>query len=91
MGTTRTPTFRVEATSVRLRDGKRFHEVLLGWRGTATDAKLAEWVETFDTATAPGGVNAHLGQHQTTRAKVVRQTTGETVATFVRPMFEAVA
>jgi len=91
MGTTTTPTFRVELTTVRLRDGKRFHDVLIGWRGRATDAKLAEYVETFDAATRAGGVNAHLGVQQTTRAKVVRQATGETVATFVRPMFEVVA
>jgi len=92
MGRTTTPTFRVEMTTVRLRDGQRFG-FQLGWEkqyGRPTGEALARFVKDFDQATAPGGVNAHLGQEQTTQAKVVRQATQEVVAEFVRPMFEAV-
>jgi hypothetical protein len=55
-----------------------------------SDATLAEYVRGHEAACEPGGVNAHLGPQHVTEARVVRQATGETVASYTAPMFKRV-
>lgn len=90
MGRSITPTFRLEGTAVGDADGRRF-PILQAWEtkyaGRPSDATLAAHVKVAEAATLPGGVNAHLGAERITTARVVRQSTGEVVATFTAPMF----
>lgn len=78
--TSHTPTYRVE---LRLLGS---HATPAAWptkhAGRPTDATLARYVADFEESTRPGGVNEHLGEEFVIGAEVVRQATGETVATF---------
>ena len=53
--------------------------------GRPSDSTLKAWVEHFEASTKTGGCNAHLGATVVWSAKVVRQATGETVATYKQP------
>lgn len=83
MGRSTTPTYRVEfqiASPARIGwtpmrwDGKHL--------GRVSDANLAKMVKVYEDATKPGGVNAHLGETTIAAARVIRQATGDVVATF---------
>jgi hypothetical protein len=50
--------------------------------GRPSDSTLATWVRDFEASTEPGGVNEHLGAEFVTAARVIRQATGETVASY---------
>ena len=69
-----------------------------GAYGTPSPVNIDKWVTHFEDAMKPGGVNAHLGTDQVTRAMVVDQRTNEVVAVWTRklfrpdqPMFEVIA
>jgi hypothetical protein len=55
--------------------------------GQPTDDNLSAYVRGFEASCEPGGANAHLGPQKVTKARIVRQATGETVATYTAPMF----
>lgn len=89
MGRSVTPTYRIEfriagsywtpsAWNVK-RDGR------------PTEDRLAQYVNDLEASTREGGVNAHLGEQVVLSAKVVRQSTGEVVASYAKPMFSVVA
>lgn len=93
MGRDRTFTYRVEVADVSL-DGRRARWQA-GWSvpqdGRPSDQRLESWVEQYEASTRPGNVNDHLGITSVTRASVVRQSTGEEVASYVAPMFKVIA
>jgi hypothetical protein len=94
MGRTVTPTFRIEGLARRISDGRRFplyHAWPTKHAGRPTDATLAAYVEVAEAATLAGGVNAHLGAEQITEARVIRQSTGDVVATYRPAAFQVVA
>lgn len=84
-----TPTFRVELRVIGS------HWTPAAWptkhAGRPSDATLAAYVASLEASTRPGGVNAHLGETVVRTAKVVRQSTGDVVATYEAPLFAAVA
>jgi hypothetical protein len=51
--------------------------------GRPSDEALRAYVEGFEASTREGGVNAHLGEEFVLDARVVRQSNGEVVATYV--------
>lgn len=53
--------------------------------GAPTAANLAMVVDGYERSTAPGFPNAHLGPDVIGYARIVRQSTGETVAEYERP------
>lgn len=79
MGTSSTPTYRVEMSA-----GPKFHYTPAAWRiagmGVPKDDNLKRYVETFERSTYPGGGNAHLGVTTIITAKIVNQRTGDIVA-----------
>jgi len=88
MGTSLTPTYRVEfriagsywtpsAWNVK-RDGR------------PTDEKLATYVADLEASTREGGCNAHLGATVVFGATIVRQSDDEVVASYTGPMFAVV-
>jgi len=83
MGRSTTPTYVVHLTV------PGFHYTPAAWRvkqaGRPTDANLAAYVKAFEASTEPGGVNAHLGPQTVRSAQVVRQATGEQVASYAAP------
>lgn len=88
-----TPTFRIEYVSIRLSDGMRFNQQQAWptkYAGRPSDENLAKFVKVHEDSTAPGGINAHLGQEQIRSAKVIRQSNDVVVAEFDRPAFVAV-
>lgn len=88
MGRSTTPTFRCE---MKISSG---HCTPMGWdtkhAGRPSDATLKAHVEHFEASTKPGGVNDHIGATVVWSAKIIRQSTGETVATYQGPMFAVV-
>jgi hypothetical protein len=89
MGRSITPTYRIE---FRLAGS---YWTPSGWNvkrdGRPTDERLAQYVADLEASTREGGVNAHLGEQVVLSAKVVRQSSGEIVASYAKPMFSAVA
>ncbi len=87
--TSRTPAYRVHLHV------KGVHYTPAAWNskhsGRPSDAALAAYVESFEASTRPGGVNAHLGPETVLSAKVIRQATGDVVATYAAPLFTVVA
>jgi hypothetical protein len=83
MGRITTPTFRVEV----LISGWRFAP-FGGWdtrtAGRPSERNLEGYVRRFERSTLPGGANEHLGPTEVRSAVVIRQSTGDTVATFRR-------
>jgi hypothetical protein len=98
MGRSITPTFRVEyhdnpftAVELHVRDS-------FAWKasyGRPTAANLEKWRTAMNKSYAAGGVNEHISNMlgyvvNISAARIVRQATGEVVATYSAPMFEAV-
>ncbi len=85
MGRSTTPPYRIEIV------GKSGMPCKMAWRlqaqygipgyGKPTNANLAKWVAGFNESMQPGGANAHVNDPVQT-AKLVRQSSGETVATY---------
>lgn len=94
MGRSTTPTFRVEMSESGLTTGKRYR-----WQGAwnskysgrPSDKNLAAYVAAHEASTRSGGVNECLGPMKVNSAQVVRQSSGEVVATFTAPAFEVIA
>lgn len=74
-----TPTYRVETHA------KGVYMTPAAWptkhAGRPSDKTLAVYVADFEASCAHG-VNRHLGETVILSAKIVRQSTGETVATY---------
>jgi len=51
--------------------------------GKPTADNLKRWVESFEAATKPGGVNAHLGETKIRRAAILHNMTRQPVAEYV--------
>lgn len=98
MGRSIKPTFRVEYHD------NPFAPVDLGlhrcmcWNtkiwGRATEANLAAWRDKMNEGFAAGGCNEHISKARgyvvrVSHARIVRQATGEVVAEYAMPMFEA--
>lgn len=100
MGNTRSFTFRLEVTDNRGFDAfgrLRQGAFKAGWDtrhyGRPTDATLSKYVFTYAKSLEPGGCNWHLSQAlgvlpYPTAAKVIRQATGEVVATWRAAPFQ---
>lgn len=93
---TRTPTYRLEMT-----DNKG--SFAMGWDvkapkgvphytadGKPTIANLERKIKAYEESTQPGGVNAHLGVCRVSKARIIRQATGEVMVEYKAPMFEVV-
>jgi hypothetical protein len=82
MGKSITPTFRVEMKLLGSAP------VVCSWPtkhvGRPSDTTLAQYVRDFENSTMPGGVNEHLGAEFVDSAVVIRQATGEVVATYTQ-------
>lgn len=93
MGRTTTPTFRLEV--LESTNTGRNYAFQSAWptrhAGRPTDATLAAHVQVHEASTRPGGVNEHLGASTVTRARVIRQSTGDVVAEYHAPMFAVLA
>ena len=65
-----------------------------GWdtkhAGRPSDATLKAHVERFEASCQPGGVNSHIGPLVVWSAKIIRQSTGEVIATYKGPLFAVV-
>jgi hypothetical protein len=87
MGKSNTPTFRVEYTSMTLVTGRK-HANVVSWDvqqdGPANEQSLRGFVRSMEQSTREGGVNAHLGAELIVAARLVRQSSGQTVARFKR-------
>jgi hypothetical protein len=90
MGRSTTPTYALRLTVMR-----RGSYSPQAWNvkayGRPTAATLATQVAAFEASTREGGCNAHLGAETVRTARVTRQSTGETVATYTAPAFAAAA
>lgn len=99
MGTTRTPTYRVE-----YRDQGRAWQTAI-WNvkagvnrtghGAPTDANAEAWRKGMNLSFQAGGTNAHLAGARgyvphINAVRIVHQASGRVVATAVMPMFEVV-
>lgn len=70
----------------------------MGWRkeyGKPTQDNLTKWVESYNNALKPDGVNAHVSKalgHMPilSHAKIVRQSTGDTICEWNAPVFMVV-
>jgi hypothetical protein len=81
MGRTTTPTYRIEITEANGRVG------INAWRreyGKPTTAAIAAYVDAFAQSCLPGGINSHIAHLAlpAITARIVRQATGEVVATW---------
>ena len=79
-----TPTYVVELTIPGTRNTPS------AWNckndGRPTEANLANYVQTYERSTRPGGVNDHLGPETVTSARIRRNTCyGDVVARYVAP------
>lgn len=95
MGRSRTPPYRIEYVAAYFRDRDHWEKIGMtpgGWDskhyGKPTTANLERVIKSFELSSKPGGVNAHLGEMQVTRARIVRQKDGHIIAEYERPMFE---
>lgn len=81
MGRITTPPYRLEFTAV-----DRGAWTPGAWRsesnGRPTAANLAAYVRETERSTMAGGCNAHLGATRILAARIVRQSTGDVVATY---------
>jgi hypothetical protein len=85
MGRTITPTYRVEYRTTRGYWTPAAWNAK--WDGRATEANLERHCKTVEASTFPGGVNEHLGTTIIRSARLIRQSTGETVATYTQGAF----
>ena len=85
MGKSITPTYRLE-----FNDGK---PQMQAWKGRATDQALERWIYSYAKSLELGGVNQHISLSlghipYLYSARIVRQATGEVVATWKAGMFQ---
>lgn len=82
MGKVRTPTFRIESRWF----GRQVSN--MEWKtkeyGRPTTENIDRYVTTMEESMKPGGVNAHLGFSPILEVQIVRQSTGEVVASWER-------
>ncbi len=99
MGKSYTPAFRIEVDDVRRPDGSGYiHSTGAAWRreyGRPTSKNLGEYMRRLNDSLKPGGVNAHISRSYGfmpfhSSARIVRQSTGETVAAWEAPLFSVV-
>lgn len=84
-----TPTYRVD---FKASGGGVYtaHAWDVRYDGRPTDANLARWAERFETATWPGGCNAHLGRTVVWSARITHQRSYTVVASYRGPSFAVV-
>jgi hypothetical protein len=65
--------------------------------GKPTTANIDRWVTSYEESLKPGGPNAHLGLHQVSYARIIRQSDNQIVAEWNRskqrpnePLFKVV-
>lgn len=89
-----TPAFRLVFTSATNALGRPIGMTAQGWtvktNGRPTAASLAKYIAALEASSLPGGCNAHCGAMYVNRASLVRQASGEVVATYVGPMFRVI-
>ncbi len=94
MGKSSTPTYRVEAEFSDGTGTKGAWQVKAAYgipgNGQPTAANLAKWVEALESSSRPGGCNAHIGPLTVFNARIIRQSTRQTVATYRGPSFVVV-
>ncbi len=82
-----TPKYRIE---VSYNNGTRCSFTTWERRcGRANTKNLEAWRVRMNASFQPGGINAHINVH-ISKAELVNQFTGETVAAVNAPMFETV-
>lgn len=92
MGRSVTPTFRVETTGT-------IGMTPACWNtksyGRPSEKTAREYVEKFNESLEPGKCNEHIRKAypnaRMTGAKIIRQSTGEVVASYAAPMFQVVS
>lgn len=90
MGRSITPPYRVEIEYTDGRNSRttwnlRSNNARVPADGKPTATNLARYVESFHASTAPDGANKHLAGLKIETARIVRQATGETMATWHAP------
>lgn len=90
MGRSTTPTFIVK---FRCESGSHLtpHHWGKGDGARPNTAALERWVRRFEESTGVFGCNYHLGTQRVVSAEVIRQSTGQVVASYAqpgRPLFE---
>lgn len=88
MGRSYTPAYRVEYSD---QGGK--HQT--AWSGPTTIERLALWIQAGIDSMKVGGCNEHVSKSLgylpvPHKARIIRQATGETVATWKAPAFMAI-
>ena len=90
-----TPTYRLEFSESggSLEKGIYMRSHRQAWRGRATPKRLQEWVFAYARSLQVGGVNAHISTMLgyvpfPASARIVRQRTGEIVATWKAGLFQ---
>ncbi len=92
MGRTITPTYRLEMEEQRA--GSTSPAMTrMAWKGRPTDANLERYVFAYVDSLKSGGVNVHLSESLgympiPHAARVVRQSTGQVVASWEAAMFQ---
>lgn len=91
MGRTVTCTYRLEVWEGRNKPVTPMCWNSKGW-GRPTKANLAKWVSKYIKSLQKGGANYHVSRSLgyipvPTKAKIIRQKTGEVVATWLAPKF----
>jgi hypothetical protein len=97
MGRSITPTFRVEYHDNPFAKVDLNVRHSFSWNtkayGRPTNANLEKWRTAMNKSYAAGGVNEHVSEMlgyavSISAAQIVRQASGEVVATYTAPMFE---
>ena len=88
MGKTVTPTYRLEIY-------ERARRSSMAWSGKPSQAALAKYIRRYIKSLQKGGVNYHISLSLghipiPTKARIVRQKTGDVVTTWVAPSFMAI-
>ena len=89
MGRSYTPVYRLEFYEGRSEKGC----MVQAWKGKATTQALEQWVFSYSKSLELGGVNQHISLSlghipYLYSARIVRQATGEVVATWKAGMFQ---
>lgn len=90
MGTTRKVNTVIDIQSISDLAPSRTYKETVAWKkafGKPTEENLKAFVKTFEDATKPNGVNAHLGLTVVTSATIRSQETGAVLATYKGPEF----
>lgn len=86
MGRIVTPKYRLEMQLVGFLNTSSVWDVtsrgMIKGKGKPTADNLRKEVEAFEASTRPGGVNAHLGPIKVSRAEIIHQKSGATVAQY---------